>query len=323
MRGSEGDPGTASESCFQEGPALTHQQPPGPAHRGQGSRNRTRWLPRTPGWGEAAPGSPTFPASRSLPSAPDALCPAGLPAPTTRRAWMLVCAHVRGSEEGAGVDWVLTLHGTRPPGGPSAALPRGSTGQEREPETPGGHTAGGGRGGGTGESLARAPGGSAPHADGAGEGAGAAEDTLRDGVGTALRRLCRGLSPECQATSQAACWAARAPSSGGSLGTNISDSLTLSPPNPTCPSSHSSSAPSPTELCLRVQRLRHPRAHGAVTAASVRAPFLPTLPAELQALREDDAAALPAPEPSCCLTRVRRGPALVGLNAPRGRGGSE
>lgn len=198
MRGSEGDPGTASESCFQEGPALTHQQPPGPAHRGQGSRNRTRWLPRTPGWGEAAPGSPTFPASRSLPSAPDALCPAGLPAPTTRRAWMLVCAHVRGSEEGAGVDWVLTLHGTRPPGGPSAALPRGSTGQEREPETPGGHTAGGGRGGGTGESLARAPGGSAPHADGAGEGAGAAEDTLRDGVGTALRRLCRGLSPECR-----------------------------------------------------------------------------------------------------------------------------
>lgn len=179
------------------------------------------------------------------------------------------------------------------------------------------------RGAGTGESLARAPGGSAPHADGTGEGAGVAEDTLRDGVGTALRRLCRGLSPECQATSQAACWAARAPSSGGSLGANISDSLTLSPPNPTCPSSHSSSAPSPTELCLRVQRLRHPRAHGAVTAASVRAPFLPTLPAELQALPEDDAAALPAPEPSCCLTRVRRGPALVGLNAPRGRGGSE
>lgn len=69
-----------------------------------------------------------------------------------------------------------------------------------QPGTGAGNAGGtrGRRGAGTGESLARAPGGSAPHADGAGEGAGVAEDTLRDGVGTALRRLCRGLSPECR-----------------------------------------------------------------------------------------------------------------------------
>lgn len=117
-----------SESCFQEGPSLTHQQPLGQAHRGQASQNRTRRPPPAPG--RLHPALPSSLLHSHSPIAPNALCPAGLTAQTTSRVWMLVCAHVQVSvnvhaEEGTGMDWVLTLHGMRAPGRPSGALPRG------------------------------------------------------------------------------------------------------------------------------------------------------------------------------------------------------